>query len=176
MHCRVFILLGKSALVKSDEEIRFLKTAAGTMPSSKAPSSRVLSDIDKILIDTGLLQQLPVGPLLCDPAVVDDQDLIGVLDGVQAMGDHEEGLPLHQLGNGLLEIALVVRTGNVNFDGSDAAEIFVKTSTGKVTGNFLTDKVFITQTDTGTVAVPKTVTGGRCKIATDTGDIEIKIG
>ena len=66
-------------------------------------------------------------------------------------------------------------TGNVKLDGSDAAEIFVKTDTGDVTGSLLTDKVFITQTDTGDVEVPKTVTGGRCEINTDTGNIKIKI-
>ena len=65
-------------------------------------------------------------------------------------------------------------TGNVKFDRSDAAEIFVKTNTGNVTGSLLTDKVFTTQTDTGDVSVPKTVTGGRCEIKTDTGDIKIK--
>ena len=66
-------------------------------------------------------------------------------------------------------------TGNVKFDGSDAAEIFVKTDTGDVTGSLLTDKVFIAQTDTGDVDVPKTVTGGRCEIMSDTGNIKIKI-
>ena len=64
-------------------------------------------------------------------------------------------------------------TGDVKFDGSDAAEIFVETDTGDVSGSLLTDKVFITKTDTGNVDVPKTVTGGRCEITTDTGDIEI---
>lgn len=66
-------------------------------------------------------------------------------------------------------------TGDIRFDSSDAAEIFVETHTGDVTGTFLTDKVFITQTDTGRVDVPKTVIGGRCEINTDTGDIKIKI-
>ncbi|MBQ7935867.1 MAG: DUF4097 family beta strand repeat protein, partial [Clostridia bacterium] len=66
-------------------------------------------------------------------------------------------------------------TGDVKFDGSDAAEIFVETNTGKVVGNLLTDKVFITHTDTGRVDVPKTVTGGRCEISTDTGDIKVTI-
>lgn len=66
-------------------------------------------------------------------------------------------------------------TGHVKFGNSDAAEIFVKTDTGDVTGNLLTDKVFITQTDTGDVDVPKTVNGGKCEINTDTGDIKIKI-
>lgn len=66
-------------------------------------------------------------------------------------------------------------TGDVKFGGSDAAEIFVKTDTGDVTGNFLTEKVFMTQTDTGDIHVPKTTTGGRCEIVTDTGDIKITI-
>lgn len=66
-------------------------------------------------------------------------------------------------------------TGDIRFDSSDAPEIFVETHTGDVTGTLLTDKVFITQTDTGRVDVPKTATGGRCEINTDTGDIKIKI-
>lgn len=66
-------------------------------------------------------------------------------------------------------------TGNVRFDGSDAAEIFVETDTGNVTGSLLTDKVFLAHTDTGAVDVPKTVTGGKCEISTDTGNIKITI-
>lgn len=67
-------------------------------------------------------------------------------------------------------------TGDVRFDGSDAAEILVSTDTGDVEGRLLTDKVFITETDTGDVRVPHSVTGGRCEITTDTGDIHITIG
>lgn len=66
-------------------------------------------------------------------------------------------------------------TGDVKLDGCDAAEIVAKTDTGDVTGSLLTDKVFITQTDTGRVDVPKTGAGDRCEITTDTGDIRIKI-
>lgn len=66
-------------------------------------------------------------------------------------------------------------TGGVKFSGCDAGEIYVKTNTGSVTGSFLSDKVFITDSDTGSVDVPKTVTGGRCEIKTDTGSIKIKI-
>lgn len=66
-------------------------------------------------------------------------------------------------------------TGSVKFDGSDAAEIFVKTNTGDVTGDLLSEKVFVTQTDTGDVDVPETIAGGKCEINTDTGDIKIKI-
>jgi len=65
-------------------------------------------------------------------------------------------------------------TGDVEFNGCDADEIYVKTNTGNVTGSFLSNKVFITDTDTGSVDVPKTVTGGRCEINTHTGDIKIQ--
>lgn len=73
------------------------------------------------------------------------------------------------------KVSIKRSTGNVQFDGTDAAEIFVETDTGDVRGSLLTDKVFIAQTDTGSVDVPKTVTGGRCEISTDTGDIKITI-
>ncbi len=66
-------------------------------------------------------------------------------------------------------------TGDVKFDSSDASELFVETDTGDVTGTLLSDKVFIVQTDTGKIDVPKTITGGRCEVTTDTGDIKIGI-
>lgn len=74
------------------------------------------------------------------------------------------------------KISIERSTGDVEFNGCDAGEIFVETDTGDVTGNLLTDKVFIAETDTGKVDVPKTITGGRCEIKTDTGDISIEIG
>ena len=66
-------------------------------------------------------------------------------------------------------------TGNVKFRGCDAAEITVKTDTGNVTGSLLTDKVFITQSDTGSIDVPRTITGGKCEITTDTGNIRLTV-
>lgn len=65
-------------------------------------------------------------------------------------------------------------TGNVKFDGCDAAEINVETDTGDVTGSLLTEKVFIVDSDTGEVDVPKSASGGKCEIETDTGNIKIK--
>lgn len=66
-------------------------------------------------------------------------------------------------------------TGDVTFLKCDAGEILVETSTGDVTGTLLTDKVFIIKTDTGRIEVPESITGGKCKITTDTGDIKIGI-
>lgn len=73
------------------------------------------------------------------------------------------------------KLSITRSTGNVSFDGSDAAEIIVRTDTGDITGSLLTDKVFIAASDTGSVEVPRTVTGGRCEIDTDTGNIKIEI-
>ncbi len=70
---------------------------------------------------------------------------------------------------------IVRSTGDVDLDCVDAAEMCVKTDTGDVEGRLLSEKVFITQTDTGRVSVPNTASGGRCEITTDTGDIKIRI-
>ena len=66
-------------------------------------------------------------------------------------------------------------TGNIEFNHCDAGTIYVSTDTGSVTGTLLTDKVFIIETDTGSVDVPKSITGGRCEITTDTGNVRITI-
>ncbi len=73
------------------------------------------------------------------------------------------------------KISIERSTGNVKFDGCDAAQIFVTTDTGSVTGSLLTDKIFIAQTSTGKINVPETTTGGQCRISTDTGDILLTI-
>ena len=69
-------------------------------------------------------------------------------------------------------IKIKTDTGDVKLYKCDAKEIFVKTDTGDVTGSFLTPKVFIAKTDTGDIDVPKSISGGRCEIETDTGDIK----
>ena len=66
-------------------------------------------------------------------------------------------------------------TGDVELDGCDAGELWIKTDTGDVEGALLSDKIFIIETDTGIKDVPKTTSGGKCEIITDTGDIKIKI-
>lgn len=66
-------------------------------------------------------------------------------------------------------------TGDVKFYDSDAAQISVKTSTGDVMGTLLSEKVFITETSTGRINVPKTTSGGKCEITTSTGDIKFDV-
>lgn len=66
-------------------------------------------------------------------------------------------------------------TGDWELEGFDAANISIETSTGDVEGTLLSEKIFFTDTHTGHVEVPRTTSGGKCEITTDTGDIDIEI-
>ena len=66
-------------------------------------------------------------------------------------------------------------TGDVRFNGSDAAELLIETSTGDVEGTLLTEKIFFVSRTTGDVDVPESLSGGKCKITTSTGDVRITI-
>jgi len=66
-------------------------------------------------------------------------------------------------------------TGDVKFKDCDANSISIKTDTGDVIGNLLTNKVFFVQTDTGNIDIPKVIADEKCEITTTTGDIKIKV-
>lgn len=71
---------------------------------------------------------------------------------------------------------ITTETGHVILERFDALEgLYVTTDTGDVDGTLLSEKQFLTETDTGRVNVPKTVDGGLCSITTDTGDINIEV-
>ena len=72
-------------------------------------------------------------------------------------------------------VKIKTSTGDIEFKGADAEELDIKTNTGDVFGTLLSDKTFVTETNTGTVKVPKSTSGGKCKIKTNTGDIKITI-
>lgn len=81
------------------------------------------------------------------------------------------------LKNVVAEVQFSLRrsTGDISFVGCDASEISVKTSTGSVKGSLLSDKIFLAESDTGRVDVPKSLSGGKCEITTDTGSINITV-
>ena len=66
-------------------------------------------------------------------------------------------------------------TGDVTLDGCDAETLWIKTDTGDVTGTLLSDKIFMAQSDTGKVEVPKSTSGGVCEVSTDTGKILLSV-
>jgi len=73
------------------------------------------------------------------------------------------------------KISIERDTGDVEFAMCDALELSIITSTGDVEGTLLTHKIFIVRTSTGDVDVPSSITGGRCEITTETGDIDIRV-
>ena len=72
-------------------------------------------------------------------------------------------------------ITINKNTGGVKLEACDAAELNIKTTTGDVVGSLLTEKVFVTNTTTGDISVPKSTSGGICEISTTTGEIDIDI-
>lgn len=64
-------------------------------------------------------------------------------------------------------------TGDLDFDDFDASNIYVTLTTGNVKGTILSNKIFNAQSETGSVKVPETYTGGICKIKVSTGNIQI---
>lgn len=70
-------------------------------------------------------------------------------------------------------LSIVRSTGDIIFRDCDASEVYAEASTGNIEGNFLTDKTFFAKSDTGSIDIPKTATGGKCELITDTGHIRI---
>lgn len=64
-------------------------------------------------------------------------------------------------------------TGDIAFKNCDAAVVQMTTSTGDITGSFLTDKVIVANTSTGRIDVPESFSGGKCILTTSTGNIKI---
>lgn len=70
------------------------------------------------------------------------------------------------------KISIQSVSGEVELHGCDGDSVWIKTVSGDVSGSFLTEKVFITDTQSGDVEVPVSSTGGKCEIKTTSGDIE----
>ena len=73
------------------------------------------------------------------------------------------------------KITITRTTGDITLERSDASELEITTSTGDVRGILLTPKIFIAESSTGRIDVPKTSEGGVCKVTTSTGDIKLDI-
>ena len=69
------------------------------------------------------------------------------------------------------DLKLIVSTGDVKFDGIDAANIYITTSTGDVLGTILSPIIFNVTADNE--SYPDSTTGGICKIKTSTGSVKI---
>ena len=73
------------------------------------------------------------------------------------------------------KISVERTTGDITLSGCDAGELFLKTTTGDVSGTLRTEKTFFTETNTGRVDVPKTLSNFACEVHTTTGDITFTV-
>ena len=79
-----------------------------TFLCSVVPALALLAHCDEIPVQTAGFHQFLVGAGLGNLAVCNYQDLIGVPDGIQPVGNDKQCLSLAQFADGLLDVALVV--------------------------------------------------------------------
>ena len=63
-------------------------------------------------------------------------------------------------------------SGDVELWQCDAGSLDIKTTSGDVSGSLLTQKIFVTDTTSGDVDVPRSTSGGICQVNTTSGNIE----
>lgn len=66
-------------------------------------------------------------------------------------------------------------SGEIDLKRCDAKNIVLDTVSGEISGILLSNKQFITETTSGTVNVPQSVSNEECRITTVSGDIYIEI-
>ncbi len=76
----------------------------------------------------------------------------------------------------LEQMKLESTSGEIELKHCDAPIMWLKTVSGDVEGSLMTGKVFEIETHSGDVRVPPLGTGGKCRIETVSGDIEIETG
>src|SRR5699024_920435 len=73
-----------------------------------APAGGIGAGGDEAAVNALLRHKFVVVAGLDDAPLVDNQDLIGVTNGIEPVGNDQQGLAPAQLGDGLLDVALVV--------------------------------------------------------------------
>ena len=69
------------------------------------------------------------------------------------------------------KLHITTNTGKISLDKCDAGEIYIKSNTGNVYGNILTDKAFVIKCKTGKINIPDTFSNNKCEIISNTGNI-----
>ncbi len=67
-------------------------------------------------------------------------------------------------------------SGDLTLLRCDAASLDLRTTSGEVRGSLRTEKIFFTDTSSGSVKVPQSMSGGKCEIHTVSGDIKLTVG
>ena len=66
-------------------------------------------------------------------------------------------------------------SGNIHLKNSDADTLRLQTISGDIEGTLLTEKIFLTDTRSGNIRVPSSLSGGKCEIKTTSGNIDISV-
>lgn len=66
-------------------------------------------------------------------------------------------------------------SGDIKLESCDADSLWLKSTSGNVSGTLLTEKKFLTNTTSGRVNVPGSSSGGKCEIKTTSGNIQFEI-
>ncbi len=66
-------------------------------------------------------------------------------------------------------------SGDVVLQRCDADSLRLSSTSGNITGCLLTEKVFLTDTTSGKINVPRTTSGGQCEITTTSGNIDFDV-
>ena len=66
-------------------------------------------------------------------------------------------------------------SGGVALEDCDGGAIRLESTSGSVKGTLLSDKIFITDSTSGSVNISRSSAGGECEITTTSGSIEIRI-
>ena len=154
----------------SASEFIKIKTSTGNIDIEKATAKKI-----ELKTSTGKIKAIALD---CVDLLLNVDTGRTTLDGITCASLLSDGnTGSITLKNVIAEDKLSVTrsTGNVKFEECDGGEILVETDTGYVSGTLLTEKVFITKTDTGKINVPDSISGGRCEVTTDTGNINISI-
>ncbi len=82
------------------------------------------------------------------------------------------------LKNFLSRVAVTVKenSGNVKIRKSDANAFIIDSKSGDVDAEFVSPKIYTVESKSGSVNIPESLSGGMCKINTDSGDIRVRIG
>ena len=67
-------------------------------------------------------------------------------------------------------------SGDLTLQRCDADSLYLHATSGEVRGSLRTEKVFFTDTSSGSMKVPQSMSGGKCEVHTTSGDIQLTVG
>ena len=136
------------------------------------------SEIDALSVTTGsgdvTLEELTAAGTVRVKTTTGDQRISGIVCGELDLDVNTGDVTLTDtVASGHLRVE--TSTGDVTLIRSDAATLYLKTTSGSVTGSLLSPKVFHADATSGSVDVPRSAEGGICEIKTTSGDIRITV-